>query len=75
MSSDSSTTYGPLTLRGWIAVVIAVASLLFIFTNWEQVDVSFVLFHATMPLMVALLLAFVGGGLTGALLYRRRAAT
>lgn len=62
-----------LPLRAWIALIIALYSLLFIAMNWQATQIDFVFFKAEAPLTVALALTFVGGGVTGALLMRRRA--
>lgn len=72
MSSNEATTYGGLSMRGWVGVAIAVFSILFIFVNWDVTPISFIFFKVTMPLTIALALTFVGGMATGALIMRRR---
>ncbi|MFV0408002.1 MAG: hypothetical protein ACK5LN_14480 [Propioniciclava sp.] len=61
--------------RVWIGIAIAVFSILFIAVNWKETDISFLIFHARMPLTIALALTFIGGGVTGALFMRKRSRT
>ncbi|MFV0451087.1 MAG: hypothetical protein ACK5LS_02410 [Propioniciclava sp.] len=71
-SSPGAGKVGGLPPRVWIGLAIAVFSILFIAVNWKETDISFLFFHAQMPLTIALALTFIGGGVTGALLMRRR---
>lgn len=71
-SASADARYGGLTLRVWVGLAIALFSIIFIAVNWKETPISFIFFTATMPLTIALALTFVGGGITGALMMRRR---
>ncbi len=69
--TQSSDKLGPLTIKGWIAVAIGLATIVFIVQNNEEADIQFLFITSQQPLYVALVLAFLGGMVTGALWMRR----
>lgn len=71
-TSSGEAKYGGFTLRVWVGIAIALFSIIFIAVNWKETPISFIFFTATMPLTIALALTFIGGGVTGALIMRRR---
>lgn len=72
MSDQPAEKSGGSNARMYIAAAIAIFSILVIAANWTTTEIKFIFFQAKMPLTLALALTFVGGGITGALLMRRR---
>lgn len=72
MSDQTTEKSGGGNARMYIAAAVAVFSLLVIAANWTTTEIKFIFFQASMPLTLALALTFVGGGVTGALVMRRR---
>ncbi|HLS77061.1 MAG TPA: LapA family protein [Nocardia sp.] len=56
----------------WLALVLVVLALVFIFANRRQVEIEFLLVTVRSPLWLILLLVFAIGWLVGALTARRR---
>ncbi|MFC3965204.1 lipopolysaccharide assembly protein LapA domain-containing protein [Nocardia jiangsuensis] len=56
----------------WLALVFAVLALIFVLSNRGKVRIEFLLVTVTSPLWLILLIMFVIGVLSGALLTRRK---
>ncbi|MCU0265657.1 MAG: LapA family protein [Actinomycetia bacterium] len=75
MSQPGPTSSRPkVTPRLVLALVLIAVAVLFIVQNRETATVNLLWFDFDMRLWVALLLVFLGGMASGALLWRRRAA-
>lgn len=53
-------------------IVIAALVIIFIVTNWHDVEVTFLLWNPNMPLTIALAIAAAGGFVAGFLIGRNR---
>ncbi|UGT61858.1 hypothetical protein [Nocardia asteroides] len=56
----------------WLALVFAVLALIFVLSNRGKVQIEFLLVTVTSPMWLILLIMFVIGVLSGALLTRRK---
>lgn len=56
----------------WVALVLLVLAVLFVVSNRGRVSIEFLLITITSPMWLILLVMFVAGWLTGALMMRRR---
>lgn len=60
------------SLNQWLALVLTVLALLFIFENRTKVEIEFLLITVRSPMWLILLVMFAVGWLTGLLTTRRR---
>jgi uncharacterized integral membrane protein len=72
MSQPAAPAKKGLSGRAIGGIVIAAAVLIFIFTNWQSVEVNFLFLSPTMPLAIALAIAAAGGFIAGFLIGRNR---
>lgn len=56
----------------WLALVFVVLALIFVLSNRRRVDIEFLLVTVTSPMWLILLIMFVIGLLSGALLMRKK---
>lgn len=71
---DTTASKARVTPRLVVAVLLIAVAVLFIVQNREDARVNLLWFDFTMSLWLVLLLVFLGGMASGALLWRRRAA-
>ena len=72
MSQPAAPAKKGLSGRAIGGIVIAAVVLIFIFTNWQSVEVKFLFLSPTMPLAIALAIAAAGGFIAGFLIGRNR---
>lgn len=71
--ADKPSLLARVSLNQWLALVLTVLALLFIFANRAKVEIEFLLITVQSPLWLILLSVFAVGWLTGLLTTRRRA--
>jgi uncharacterized integral membrane protein len=72
MSQPAAPAKKGLSGRAIGGIVIAAVVLIFIFTNWQSVEVKFLVLGLNMPLAIALAIAAAGGFIAGFLIGRNR---
>ncbi|MEU4311366.1 LapA family protein [Nocardia sp. NPDC024068] len=61
-----------ITLNQWLALVVTVLAVVFIFANRDRVDIEFLLVTVTSPMWLILLIMFLAGMVAGWLFRRSR---